>query len=99
MLLSVTGTAAQIQQALHTNLRYRSRMDGSTFVTVDREPSVDVAVTLLRISGLNDAIPPRPNYAVMNSVEPTRGTLASSLAQDSAICLAATISGMPMHRE
>jgi len=60
LLLSVTGTAAQIQQALFCNLDYRLRDDGTNFVTVDRDPSLNLAVTLLRISGLNDAVPHRP---------------------------------------
>jgi hypothetical protein len=60
LLLSVTGTAAQIQQALFTNLDYRLRADGTNFVTVDRDPSLNLAVIILRISGLNDAVPHRP---------------------------------------
>lgn len=42
LLLSITGTAAQIEQALHVNLVFRQRKDGSAFVAVDREPSIDL---------------------------------------------------------
>jgi len=60
LLVSVTGTASQIEQALYANLAYRLRVDGSQFVTVDRDPSLDLSVALLRISGLNDSVPHRP---------------------------------------
>jgi len=61
ILLSVSGTAAQIERALYTNLVYRRRADGSTFVTVDREPSLDLGVAILRISGLNEVVAPHPS--------------------------------------
>ena len=54
LLLSVTGTAAQIEQALFVNLVYRSASDGSPFVAVDREPSLDLAVNVLEIDGLDN---------------------------------------------
>ncbi len=54
LLLSVRGTAAQIEHALYVNLLYRRRNDGSLFVTADRDPSVDLPVPLLHISGLTD---------------------------------------------
>jgi len=63
LLLSVTGTAAQIEQALYVNLVYRLRQDGSKFVTVDRDPSLDLAVPILHISGFNDYVLPR-HFAV-----------------------------------
>ena len=52
LLLGVSATAAQIESALYVNLVYRLRADGQPFVAVDREPSLDLAVLLLRISGL-----------------------------------------------
>ena len=58
LLLSVTGTAAQIEDALHTNLVFRKRQDGSNFVAVDREPSLDLNVPILHISGFTDYILP-----------------------------------------
>jgi hypothetical protein len=58
LLLRATGTAAQIEQALFTNLFWRQRPDGSQFVAVDREPSVNLAPNLLWISGLTDFISP-----------------------------------------
>jgi hypothetical protein len=59
LLLSVTGTAAQIEQALYVNLVYRTASDGSPFVAVDREPSLGLAVTILEINGLANFTVPR----------------------------------------
>ena len=59
LLLSVSGTAEQVQSAFYVNLVYRYRSDGSTFVAVDREPSLDLAIPILRISGLGEAFVPR----------------------------------------
>ena len=59
LLLGVTGTAAQIEQALYVNLVYRLRQDGSNFVTADRDPSLDLPVPILHISGFNDFVLPR----------------------------------------
>ena len=41
LLLSVSATAALIEQAMYVNLVYRKRQDGSSFVTVDRNPSLE----------------------------------------------------------
>lgn len=61
LLLDVSGSAAQIEAALYTNLIYRLRKDGKQFVTADRDPSLDLNVNLLHISGLTDFITPKPN--------------------------------------
>jgi hypothetical protein len=59
LLLSVSGTAAQIESALYVNLVYRLNQDGQPFVAVDREPSLDLSVPILRISGLAEFRVPR----------------------------------------
>jgi subtilase family serine protease len=56
LLVDVSGTASQIQQALYIGLEQRLRPDGSRFFTLDREPSIDLAVKVLRISGLDDRV-------------------------------------------
>ena len=63
LLLSISGTAAQIEQALHVNLVFRRRKEGSAFIAVDREPSIDLAVPILHISGLTDYVLPK-HFAV-----------------------------------
>ena len=62
MLISVLATAAQIERAFYTNLLYRLRRDGSRFVTVDRDLSLDFNVPILRVSGLNEVIAPTPGF-------------------------------------
>jgi alpha-tubulin suppressor-like RCC1 family protein len=54
LLLAISGSAAALGKALYANLVYRQRADGSQFVSVDREPSLDSAVSVLWISGLTD---------------------------------------------
>jgi hypothetical protein len=58
LLLAVIGTAAQVEQALYLNLDYRLRPDGSAFVTPDRDPSLDLSVPILHITGLGDRVLP-----------------------------------------
>ena len=60
LLLDVSGTATQVEQALFVNLVYRLRQDGSRFVAVDREPSLDLGVPILHISGLAEFVLPKP---------------------------------------
>ena len=62
MVISVGATAEQIERALYTNLVYRLRRDGSKFVTVDRDPSLDFNIPILRVTGLNEAIRPTPGF-------------------------------------
>jgi hypothetical protein len=73
LLLSVSATAALIEQALYVNLVYRKRQDGSSFVTVDRNPSLDLTVQILEINGFNDFILPISNGGTGSS-----GTFAAA---------------------
>ena len=61
MLLDVTGAVADIEKALHVNLRvYQHPKEARTFYSPDAEPSLDLAVPVLGISGLNNCSLPRP---------------------------------------
>jgi hypothetical protein len=60
MLLDVRGTAATIEKALYVNLNHRLRADGTQFYAPDREPSIDVAPTVLRVSQLDNLNIPKP---------------------------------------
>ena len=60
LLLTVRATAYLIEQALYTNLVYRRRKDGSTYVAIDRDPSLDLSVPVLEINGFNDFVLPYP---------------------------------------
>jgi hypothetical protein len=56
----VKATAAAIEQAFFVNLVFRRRTDGTRFVSVDRNPSLNLSVPILEVSGLNDYFPPQP---------------------------------------
>ena len=76
LLLSVQATAEQIQSALFVNLVFRLRRDGTKFVAVDREPSLNLGVPILEINGLTDVFVMRP--ASQNPTGPS-GYLAADL--------------------
>jgi len=59
LLLGITGTAAQVEQALFINLDYRLRQDGTSFIAPARNPSLNLSVPILHITGLNDYVLPR----------------------------------------
>jgi len=54
LLLRVKASAALIEQALFVNLIYRQRADATKYVTVDRNPSLNLGVPILEINGLNE---------------------------------------------
>ena len=56
LLVAVSGSAAQIEAALFVNLDLRKRPDGTAFYATDREPSIDLPVQILRISGLDNRV-------------------------------------------
>jgi Pro-kumamolisin, activation domain/Subtilase family len=58
LLLRVTGTAAQVQEALFVNLFYRVRPDGSQYIATDRELSLNLSTPVLEINGLGDSVLP-----------------------------------------
>lgn len=61
ILVDVTGTVAQIQQAFHVHLLlYQHPTESRTFFAPDVEPSVNLAVPLYAITGLNNYSVPRP---------------------------------------
>lgn len=57
LLLSVKATAAVIEQAFFVNLVFRQRPDGTKYVSVDRNPSLNLSVPILEVGGLNDYFP------------------------------------------
>src|SRR5271157_3592743 len=60
-LLDVNGSVGDIEKAFHVNLRlYQHPKEARTFYAPDAEPSLDLAVPLLHISGLDNYIVPRP---------------------------------------
>jgi subtilase family serine protease len=61
MLLDVRGSVANIQQAMHVTLQvYQHPTERRRFYAPDAEPSLDLTVPVLQISGLDDYSLPRP---------------------------------------
>ena len=99
MVLDVRGKVADIQRGLHVKLgRYR-RADGSEFRAPDAEPSVDLDTPILHISGLNNAVRPKPllrkadTAARKATAEPMGGSgpLGGFLAHDLRAAYAANV--------
>ncbi|HEV2454043.1 MAG TPA: S53 family serine peptidase [Verrucomicrobiae bacterium] len=60
-ILTVDGTIADIEHAFHVRmLVYQHPIEARTFYAPDSEPSVNLSVPLLHVSGLNNFILPRP---------------------------------------
>jgi uncharacterized repeat protein (TIGR03803 family) len=60
-LLDVNGAVADVERTLHVRMRvYQHPTEARTFFASDAEPSLDLAVPILGISGLDDFILPRP---------------------------------------
>jgi hypothetical protein len=68
MLLEVNGTVADIDRVFHTTLRlYRHPTEARTFYAPDTQPSLDVTVPVLSVSGLDNYALARPR---LQSVSP-----------------------------
>jgi len=75
MLLDVEGPAANIESAFHVTLGVFQHPTGSrTFYAPDREPTLDLDVPLLHISGLDDFSLPTPKYFESDARSNTSGS-------------------------
>jgi hypothetical protein len=62
-LLDVKGSVATIQSAFHVKLRfYKHPSEGRNFYAPDTDPSIDAAVSVLGVKGLDNYLLPRPNF-------------------------------------
>jgi uncharacterized repeat protein (TIGR03803 family) len=60
-LVSVRGTAADVERAFHVTLNeYQHPTESRTFYAPDREPSIDLTVPVLGVSGLDNYVIPHP---------------------------------------
>ena len=77
ILLDVNGTVADIEKALRVNLRvYQHPKEARAFYAPDAEPSLDRAVPVLHISGLDNYVVPRPmNFKVKPLAATAKATL------------------------
>jgi len=63
VLLDVSGQVADVERALHVTMRtYRHPTENRTFFAPDTEPSLDLTVPILHISGLDNYSLPRPHF-------------------------------------
>jgi subtilase family serine protease len=63
LLLDVNGAVADIEKALHVTMRvYQHPTEKRTFYAPDVEPSLNLTVPILHISGLDNYSPPRPHF-------------------------------------
>ncbi len=56
----VKGTSDKVETAFHVTMNGYKRPDGSVFHAPDREPSLDLTVPVLHISGLENYVLPHP---------------------------------------
>ena len=62
VVLGVSGTVDSIQKVFNVHLHHYQRPDGSVFRAPDAEPSVDLDVPLLYVSGLDNFVLPHSHY-------------------------------------
>jgi pro-kumamolisin-like protein/Big-like domain-containing protein len=61
MLVPISGTAAQVENAFHVKMGlFHHPTENRLFFSPDREPSVDVGVPIAHIAGLNNYSLPKP---------------------------------------
>ena len=94
-VVDVEGSASVINHAFHINLqRYNDpRHAGRTFHAPDREPTVDLAVPLLAISGLENAQPKVTHLRKAPQAGDASGVVQQGAAESAAIAPRITGSG------
>ena len=61
VLLDVAASAAEVREVFHVNMKlYQHPSEARTFYAPDAEPSLDLAVPLLRVGGLDNYLLPKP---------------------------------------
>lgn len=78
MILQVNATVGQIEAAFHLRLnQYQHPTENRIFFAPDTEPSVDAALPILHISGLDNYRLPRPGGHVTPPVDASKSPLAA----------------------
>src|SRR5271166_4591250 len=79
LLVDVNGSVAQIQKAFHVVMTvYQHPTENRRFYAPDREPSLDLSVPILNVSGLDNYAQPRPHLQVTPLVKAQNGLNAGS---------------------
>ncbi len=76
-ILDISGPVSLIQKVFHVNLHYYRRTDGSLFYAPDSEPSIDLDVPVLHVSGLENYHRPQPKMRKSHKHKPKDGTSPS----------------------
>lgn len=64
-LLFVNGTVGDIEKVFHINLNYYKQPNGNSYYAPDKEPSIDLDVPILHISGLTPMVfAPGPQFKI-----------------------------------
>ena len=75
VVLDVSGSAADIEKVFHVTMRtYRHPREDRTFYTPDTEPSIDLPVPILHISGMDDFSLPRPKLKIQPAGQKANAT-------------------------
>jgi subtilase family serine protease len=68
-VLNVSGSVADVERIFHVTMRlYRHPQENRNFFAPDVEPSVDLTIPILHVSGLDNFIVPHPAGLKINSV-------------------------------
>jgi len=80
-VLNVSGSVADIERIFHVTMRlFRHPRENRNFFAPDVEPSIDLTIPILHVSGLNNYVVPRPASLKLTSanrataVKPANGT-------------------------
>ncbi|HTT84615.1 MAG TPA: S53 family peptidase [Rhizomicrobium sp.] len=61
LMIEVEGTVADIERVFHVNLLlYKHPLEARSFMAPDREPTLDLGVPILHVTGLDDLVLPAP---------------------------------------
>ena len=99
-LLDVSGNAATIEKVFHVKLNvYQHPTENRTFFAPDTEPSIDLAVPILHVSGLDNFSLPRPASLKKNSLtNKSAGAAPAAGSGTGRFVFWETISGRPTLR-
>lgn len=63
LFIGLQGTAASVQNAFGVELNtYEGQVPNHSFFAADREPTLDLGIPILAVTGLTDMKPPHPHY-------------------------------------
>jgi kumamolisin len=85
LVLDLHGRVADIENALHLKMGlYRQPAQARLFYAPDREPNPDIALPILHISGLDNAMPPMPHavHGVVHTDSTGSGPLGNFIGSD-----------------